>query len=68
MTLAEFLTPLVTPTANLILKDFTTGSEIVNMKASGFSSLEASIENSEVKSWEIKSPVPSIVVTILVNG
>lgn len=69
MTLTQFLEPLQTTNATLILKDFTSGNEIVNMKAAGYANLDESLETSEVKSWQITAPIPTIVVTVAVpNG
>lgn len=66
MTLAQFLEPLSTTNANLIVKDFTSGNEIVNMKAAGYTNLDSSIEGGEVKSWQVGTPLPTITVVIAV--
>lgn len=66
MTLAQFLSTLQTTNANLLVKDFAAGTEIVNMKAGGYDNLDASIKGGEVKSWQIVPPIPSVVITIAV--
>ena len=68
MTLTQFLEPLQTTNATLILKDFTSGNEIINMKAAGYTNLDESLETSEVKSWQIIAPIPTIVVTVAVSN
>ena len=64
MTLAEFLAPLQTNNVTLVLKDKTSGNEIVNMKAGGYTHLDDTLEASEVQSWQLSIPQTSITVTI----
>lgn len=66
MTLAQFLEPLQTTNANLIIKDFTSGNELVSMKAAGYTNLDTNIENGEVKSWQVVTPLPTVSVVIAV--
>lgn len=64
MTLAEFLEPLQTTTATLVLKDFTSGNEIVTMKAAGYINLDNSLEESEVKSWGMSISPATLTVSV----
>lgn len=55
MKLKELLSTLTTDNVQVSLRDLDTGSEIANLKASGYASLDDTIENREVKQWLITS-------------
>ena len=67
MTLTEFLQPLQTTNATLILKDFTSGNEIVTMKAAGYTNLDDTLEASEVKAWQVAVPPTTLTVSVSVT-
>lgn len=55
MTLTEFLSVLTTDTIQVTIKDVTTGNEIAQIKASGYASLDDTIEKRTVAQWSIIS-------------
>jgi hypothetical protein len=55
MKLKDFLASLTSTNVQLTLTDLNSGSEIVSMKASGYASLDDTIEDREVKQWSILS-------------
>lgn len=63
MKLKEFLDVCSTLNAQLTIKD-STGKEIVSMKATGYESLDSSIEEADIKSWSVYNPIPSIGVIL----
>lgn len=55
MTLLQFLSVLTTDTIQVTIKDVTTGNEIAELKASGYASLDDTIEARIVAQWSIAS-------------
>ena len=53
MKLDEFLAALKTPNVQVVLVDLSSSAEIITLKAAGYASLDDTIENREVKQWEI---------------
>ena len=55
MKLSEFLSTLTSSNVQVTLTDLNTNAEIITLKASGYASLDDSIENREVMQWSITS-------------
>ena len=55
MKLSEFLSTLTSTNVQVTLTDLNTNTEIITLKASGYASLDDSIENREVMQWSITS-------------
>ena len=55
MKLSEFLASLTSTNVQVTLTDLNTNTEIITLKASGYASLDDSIENREVMQWSITS-------------
>lgn len=60
MTLRDLLSTLTTPNVTVNIHEMSTGAEIVSLKSTGFESLSSDIKESEVKHWELLTPVLSI--------
>jgi hypothetical protein len=55
MKLSQLLSTLTSTNITVSIADLDSGAEIANMKASGYASLDDTIENREVKQWMILS-------------
>jgi len=55
MKLKDFLAGLTSTNIQVTLTDLNSGNEIVTFKASGYASLDDTIEDREVKQWSIAS-------------
>lgn len=62
MKLSDILSVLTTPNVTVVVKDLTSGAEIVSMKASGYANLEDTLENRTVAQWQIVSATQIVVV------
>ena len=62
MTLNELLSKLTTANINVIVKDVLTGDEIITLKASGYASLDDTLEARTVAQWSVASASQIIVL------
>lgn len=62
MKLSDILSVLTTPNVTVVVKDLTSGNEIVSMKASGYANLEDTLENRTVAQWQIVSATQIVIV------
>lgn len=65
MTLGDFLSVLTTNNVTVIIKDVTSGSELISLKASGYANLDNAIENRTIAQWQI---VGSTQIVVLLNS
>lgn len=65
MKLSDILSTLTTANVTVVLKDVTSGNEIMSFKASGYSNLEDTLENRTVAQWQIASATQ---IVILLNA
>lgn len=62
MKLSDILSVLTTPNVTVVVKDLTSGAEIVSMKASGYTNLDDTLENRTVAQWQIVSATQIVIV------
>lgn len=62
MKLSDILSVLTTPNVTVVVKDLTSGAEIVSFKASGYANLEDTLENRTVAQWQIVSATSIVIV------
>lgn len=62
MTLNELLSKLTTTNVNVIIKDVKSGNEIITLKASGYASLDDTLEARTVAQWSVVSASQIIVL------
>ena len=62
MKLSDILSVLTTPNVTVVVKDVTSGAEIVSMKASGYTNLDDTLENRTVAQWQIASATQIVIM------
>jgi len=62
MTLSGILSTLTTSNVTVTVKDLTSGTEIVSMKASGYANLDDTLEARTVAQWQIESATKIVVL------
>lgn len=62
MKLKDFLGALITDNVQVKLVDLQTNAEIITLKVLGYTSLEDTLENREVKQWSISTATSIIAV------
>ena len=65
MTLSEFLSTLTTANVTATVKDVTSGSELISLKASGYANLDDTIESRTIAQWQITG---STQIVVLLNS
>lgn len=53
MNLSQFLSKLTSGNVQITVKDLESGSEIINLKASGYTALDDALEAREVMQWSV---------------
>ena len=62
MKLSDILSTLTTANVTVVVKDLTSGAEIVSMKASGYANLDDTLENRVVAQWQIASATQIVIL------
>ena len=62
MKLSDILSTLTTANVTVVVKDLTSGAEIVSMKASGYANLDDTLENRTVAQWQIASATQIVIL------
>ena len=65
MTLSEFLSTLTTANVTATVKDVTSGTELISLKASGYANLDDTIESRTIAQWQITG---STQIVVLLNS
>ena len=62
MKLSDILSTLTTANVTVVVKDLTSGAEIVSMKVSGYANLDDTLENRTVAQWQIASATQIVIL------
>jgi len=65
MTLSEFLSTLTTTNVTAVIKDVTSGTELISLKVSGYASLDNALESRTIAQWKI---VGATQIEVLLNS